>query len=501
MLPIEEKYLEPTRQARIAILIILMKFLRQTVKSFWPIALSLFIGGKSDRFETYLGIFIIAISALNLGGSVLSYFRYYIQLEKDAIIIDKGILKRSKTNIPFERIQSINFKQNIIHQFFGVVSIEIDTAGASKAELTIDALQKEDAEALRDHILAVRSELIAEKKDDKEEETASDTTKEETILQLSIGDLFKVGVSQNHLRSMAILFGFAVTIINDLNENFEGAVEEELSGYAEVILDSQWLIFAFFTIAIMVISFVYSLVVTTLKNYGLNLKLNQKGLKLLKGLLNREETSINKNKIQIIGWGDNPIRRLFKMWTLSLEQASSSDASKLTSKIEVPGCYIKQVDRVVESVFPEIKNYAFSQHRVSVLLKYRLLFFVAILPFLLSMLSFYFISWQALWLIGWPLFTSIYIHFYFKKRSFEISTEIFKNNRGALGNHHEITQIHKIQAIEIQQSWYQRRKQLANIQLFTAAGSLKVPFVPLSLAESLEKFILYRVETDRREWM
>jgi putative membrane protein len=88
--------------------------LKNTVKSFWPIALSLFIGGKSDKFETYLGIFIIAISALNLGGSVLSYFRYFIQLEDDAIIIDKGILKRSKTNIPFERIQSINFKQNIV---------------------------------------------------------------------------------------------------------------------------------------------------------------------------------------------------------------------------------------------------------------------------------------------------------------------------------------------------------------------------------------------------
>lgn len=498
---IQLRYTEPQRQARIAILIILLKFLRATIRSAWPIALSFFIGGKSDKFETYIGIFVIGLSIINLVGSVLSYFRYFIQLEDNAIIIDKGILRRSKTNIPFERIQSINFKQNVVHQLFGVVSIEIDTAGASKSELTIDALKKEEAEKLRDHILSVKSALITEKPETPIKEVENEEAEEETILQLSIGDLFKIGISQNHIRSMAILFGFAVTILNDLNESFETQVEKELSGFFEVMVNSQWLIFVFFVVVIALVSFIYSLVVTALTNFDLNLKLNAKGLKLVKGLLNREETSINKTKIQVVGWGDNPIRRLFNMWTLTLEQASSDDAAKLTSKIKVPGCYIKQIDKVILSVFPKISDYAFSKHKVSVLLYYRLLFFVCLAPFLLSIFTVYWIEWNVLWFLIWPAFTSIYIHLYFKKRSFEISTEIFKNNRGAFGNHFEVTQIHKVQAIEITQSWYQRRKQLANLQLFTAAGSLKVPFIGLDKTMAIEKYILYRVETDKREWM
>lgn len=493
------RYAEPQRQARIAILIILMKFLRQTVKSAWPIALSFFIGGKSDKFETYIGIFIIVVSVLNLGGSVLSYFRYYIQLSDDAIIIDKGILNRTKTNIPFERIQSINFKQNIVHQFFGVVSVQIDTAGASKAELTIDALKKEDATKLRDYILSIKSQIVAEKGE--EEIEAVEKDEGETILQLSLQDLIKVGVSQNHLRSMAILFGFAVTIINDLNESLDGMVEEELSGFAQFISESQWLIFIIFALSIAIISFIYSLIVTMLGNYALHLKINKKGLKLVKGLLNREEISLNKNKIQIVGWGDNPVRRIFKMWTLTLEQASSDDASKVKSKMTIPGCYKKQVNKVLLTVFPKIKDFEFSKHRVSVLLYYRLLIFVCWLPFLISLVAFYWIEWQVLWFLIWPVISSIQTTLYYRKRSFQISQEILKNNRGAFGDKFEITQIHKIQGVEVSQSWYQRRKALANIEFFTASGSMEIPFISLEKALALEKYVLYRVESDPREWM
>lgn len=495
---IEQRFAEPQRQAGIAILIILLKFLKQTVKSFWPLALSLFIGSKSDRFDIYLGIFVILISVLNLGGSVLSYFRYYIQLEKDAISIDKGILKRSKTNVPFERIQSINFKQNLVHQFFGVVSVEIDTAGASKAELTIDAIDKKDAEALREYIMAMRSEILQERIDTSQEEQAS---MERTILHLSVSDLIKVGVSQNHLRSMAILFGFALTILNDLNESFEGVVEKELSSQADLILNSQWLIFLFFVVVILIISFIYSLITTILGNYDLKLNLSNKGLKLVKGLLNREETSINKHKIQVVSWSDNPIRRLFKMWTLTLEQASSEDAAKVKSKINVPGCYLEQVDKVLEVVFPKMRDFVLTKHKVSIHLKYRLLFFVSLMPFLLSLVAFIWIDWRVLWFIGWPIFTSLYIHLYFQKRSFEISEEVFKNNTGAFGTRFELTQLHKVQAIEITQSWYQRRKNLADIELTTASGELSVPFIPIEMAKALEKYILYRVESDKREWM
>ena len=55
--------------------------------------------------------------------------------------------------------------------------------------------------------------------------------------------------------------------------------------------------------------------------------------------------------------------------------------------------------------------------------------------------------------------------------------------------------------MKVKQSWYQRRKQLATIELYTAAGEMSIPFITLNEALQLENFILYRIETDKREWM
>ena len=88
-----------------------------------------------------------------------------------------------------------------------------------------------------------------------------------------------------------------------------------------------------------------------------------------------------------------------------------------------------------------------------------------------------------------------------EKRSYEVNDELLRNNRGTFGHIYELAQLYKVQSVQIKQSWYQRRKRIATIVLSNAAGSLKVPFINIEEAEALESFILYRIESDRREWM
>ena len=102
----------PRRQSRIAIGVILVKFLRLTLKIVWPLFLSFLIGGRhNSAFENTMGYVAIACGAINLIGSVLTYFRFYFHLEENAMVIDKGLLRKTHTNVPFERIQTINFKR------------------------------------------------------------------------------------------------------------------------------------------------------------------------------------------------------------------------------------------------------------------------------------------------------------------------------------------------------------------------------------------------------
>ncbi len=495
-----EKYTSPQRQSKVAIGIILIKLIRQTIKAFWPILLSLFFGTRSSNsFIDYVGYIALGFAAINVLGSILTFFRFYFHIEEGAIVIDKGVLKRSKVNIPFERIQTINFQQNILHQMFGVVSLEIDTAGAGKAELTIDALNKEEAEAIRRHILAEKKEIIGN--DPALEQESIKEEAGETVLNLSISDLIKIGVSQNHLRSMGILFAFVFSTLNEITDDISGLVESQVDGYESFLSNNKWAVALISILVVALISLLYSIISITLNNFELKLTLKKNGLKLVRGLLNRQEISVSKKKVQVVSWSDNPLRRLFKMYTLQIAQASSSEAAQLKSKIKVPGSYQLQIDKVASNVFPSDFYKEEYKNRVSNLLLKRIVVLTGVIPALFSQFLYFAIEWYCLLFLLWIPLVWLVALMYYRKRSFEFNQELLKNNRGTFGNMYELLQIYKIQSIQIKQSWYQRKKRLANIVLFTASGSVKIPFVDLNTAESLERYILYKVESDKREWM
>ena len=495
----ENNFSEPQRQSSIAIGIILIKFIRTTIRTFWPLLLSFFIGGGAggDRFESIIGYVALGIAAVNLGGSVLTYFRFYFFIDDDAIVIDKGIIKRTKTNIPFERIQTINFKQNILHQLFNVVSIEIDTAGAKKSEISIDALKKADAIKLRDFILAEKAQITTEATDEPE---LIDEAQEEQILHLSPMDLLKVGVSQNHLRSMALIFAFVFTTINEGTGDIGDFIASQFSQYESYMVNNALFAFLVSTILVLIISFLFSLVTSFLKYYDLKLTIHKNGLKLIRGLLNREEISINRNKVQIISWSNNPIRKIFSMFTLKISQASSTEVGP-KSNIRVPGSYQEQVQCIINNVFPEEKYHFDLKYNVSPLIKFRLFLFIGIIPTLIGLVSYFRIDLDALYFLLILPLSWLLIKLYYSKRTYEVNAEFMKSNGGLFGTRHELTQIHKIQAVRIKQSLYQKRKKLASVLLYTAAGHLELPFVEMEKAQILENFILYRVESDKRQWM
>lgn len=493
------KFSTPSRQSSVAIGIILIKFIKITVRTLWPLLLSFFIGRKTggSNFESIIGYVAIGIAALNLGGSIMTYFRFYFHIDKNAIIIDKGILRRSKVNIPFERIQTINFKQNILHQIFNVVSLEVDTAGAKKSEISIDALNKEDAILLRDYIISEKELLTNENL-----EVAGEDKNlfEENILHLTPLDLIKVGISQNHLRSMALIFAFVFSTFNESNQFLTDFIADKFEQFESTMINNALLPILLLIITVLVISFLFSLINSILKFYELNLSINKKGLKLVKGLLNREEITISKSKIQIISWSTNPIRKVFSMFTMKISQASSSEANN-KSNITVPGSYQHQVEKILKAVFPDEQPGAETEHKPSKLIKIRLFLFSGLAPTIIGGIFLYPQGTQALLLLLIPVLSWIIITLYYKKRSYQLNNEFLKNNTGIFGRGHELSQIHKIQAVRIKQSLYQKRKKLATVLLFTAAGQLKIPFIELDKANQLENFILYRVESDNREWM
>ncbi len=143
---------QPTRQSIAAILVLIIKFVTRMVKGFWPILLVFVIRGDAGE-NAWWQIGILAIGGLSMVGSIVAYFKYYFHVTDTEIIISKGILKKTNLTIPFDRVQSVDFEQTIVHQLLDVVKVKIDTAGSATSELDIDALELPIAEQLRSIVI------------------------------------------------------------------------------------------------------------------------------------------------------------------------------------------------------------------------------------------------------------------------------------------------------------------------------------------------------------
>jgi len=76
----------------------------------------------------------------------------YAIREKD-ILYRKGIIFRSVTAIPFNRVQHCEIKEGPIERYFGLKTLEVYTAGGESSDLSIPGLRGETAQQLKTFIV------------------------------------------------------------------------------------------------------------------------------------------------------------------------------------------------------------------------------------------------------------------------------------------------------------------------------------------------------------
>lgn len=490
----------PNRQSPVAILLILLKFARILGRQAWPLLIVLFLNPEGLKEAWFVSI-IIGVAFISAVVSIVSYFKFYFYIKEGELIIEKGLFQKTKLNIPLERIQTINFNQNIIHQAFNVVGLDLDTAGSKGNEFSITALSKVKAEAIRSYLIAKRREMGGF--DVQKENQDAPEISEKILLNLKKADLFRIGIGQNHLKMMGLIFGTLYGAY-ELLSNVIGEKKANSAIYEQFTNNGLDSIIMFFIIVIPILlflAFLLSMISTILKYYDLQFIQTLSGFKVIAGLFNRQERSASMDKIQIIYWGNNPIKRFFKMYYLRLSQASSTVVSAKQS-IVVPGCYLSQLEQVKATYFPAIQWQAALQHRISKVVIFRRTLYMGMLPALL--LTIFYSAANGLTGL-WPLLWIPVMYWasrrYYHKWRYSVSEDALQITYGIIGTSNALLKWHKVQGIKIRQTIYQRRKNLATIYFYTAAGRLQIPYIELEKAQALQDYVLYRVERNQEPWM
>jgi len=107
---------------------------------------------RSITIYACIGIWLfISLIALLVIGPAFRQKGYAVR-DKD-ISYKTGLISRTTTTIPFNRVQHCDIKQGLISRYFGLSKLNVYTAGGAKSDLSIPGLTSETAEKLMNYVL------------------------------------------------------------------------------------------------------------------------------------------------------------------------------------------------------------------------------------------------------------------------------------------------------------------------------------------------------------
>jgi putative membrane protein len=491
---------KPIRQSYVAILMIVYKYYSIIIKQLVPLAIIFFIGkNKAATWTQYLLYFVVGVAIVSMIIAIIAYFRFYFHIVDDELLVEKGILIKKKTSIPFDRIQTINIEQNIVHQVFRVVRVVVDTAGSEKTEFQFEALSEEMANSLRNLILSRKSAM--KKSDTKNlqqhDEEAYEEEEVRTIMNIGVGQLIKIGITENHLKSGALIFAFGWWIYDNLSE-----AGVDVNDYGESIdLSPTTSIILFLAVVFTVISILISLIRTVLMYFDLKFLRIGNGFRLTSGLLTKRNVAALDHKIQMVSFADNILKKILGYKDLLLKQASSIELANKKS-IKIPGCLQEHIDLVTDSLYGKKSFDGIEYYEVDKRYFIRKAIYIVVFGSIPMIVGIYFenlLMWVGIALVMIYLLLVSYINYRKTKYGFNHKMIVVKG--GVFGDKTTLFPLYKLQSAALKQNLYQRRKDLATVVLYTASGGTSIPYISRSTAEQLMNYFLYKVESDRRKWM
>ncbi|WP_298901671.1 PH domain-containing protein [uncultured Psychroserpens sp.] len=495
----------PSRQSAKGIIIIFafnaFKFFKKFFVLFIAFGLSL---AKKKSFahinKTVIVISLVAIVIGLLVFAILKYLHFRFHINQDDFHLSTGIFNKDNTIISKSKIQNVYIKQNFLQQLINVVSLNIETAGDNKSEIEIHALDKPTA-------LLLKRELFDQQESNILSGNITGSSEQEqqkqVFFKVSPKRLLLEGVSQNHLKSFAIIASFVFGLYYEFKDYVKDLkIRERIEAIAE--FDETTLLGIFLTNVIIVLfavlfSLLFSVIKTFVTNFDLEVVENQKTIEINKGLLNKVSLSLTPSRIQNIVIKTNRIKQYFGLHTMSVNQAMVS--AKQKKNFVIIALEKSQVDHLIDKI---LKHYTLDSDVDKPTQYYKRILALKILvtALLVNMVAFFIFGNGALWVNAFLLPLAIlYVYFGYKKAYYHINDRFVTVGGGVIDTTTNILEIHKIQAVKLRQSIFQKRRQIASVIITTASKSVKIPYVKENDAKSIYNFLLFKVESEDKDWM
>ena len=425
-------------------------------------------GRDFESLLTY-GIGAIVLLFLLIAG-VIKWKRFIYWFEEGELRIEYGLFVKKKRYIPFERIQSLDYTEGIFHRPLGLVRVKVETAGGQGegAEAELTAIPRTDAERIE--------EVIQEAKDLKRPipqqpaEAGPEVLEKEgarrEVYRIAPKELLVLAATSGGIG--VILSGMAVFL-----SQFSELIPYE-AVYSEVMVFLRFgvLIVALTVFISLLAIWFISLILTVISNYRFTVLANDENIIITRGLLEKKRITMPFKRIQAVRVTENPLRELFGYATVTVESAGGSALEGGGEKIRLlPLVKKRDMLPVLRELFPDTEwmpELTKAPPR-SVHFYYRL-DFLWILP-AAAVLSYFFFPYGLFLLLAVPLSAALGV-WQHRTAGWAISGRQLTLQSRAISRQRMYVMRKRIQAAEVSESWFQRRKDIATAQVTVKSGIL-----------------------------
>jgi putative membrane protein len=494
---------KPQRQSAVGIILMAINTLQKIVRALIaPLVIA--IVKFDQKILLYCAITVLIVIIISCLFSYLSYrrFTFYLDLEQQEFVINKGIFNRTQLTVQLDKIQQVNINQNLLQKIIGVYGLHIDTAGSDSQEVSIAAIDEDLAHNLREHLLSGKKIAIGANEVTAEKTLPSDIP----LLQVNFFTLLKVGLTSNYGASIALLIAFLYPLYHNAKELLSAF---DLEDRVDTVIESLFSLFSLAIIAgvLLLLLLTINIIRTLIKYFDFQISKHQRSLLIAAGLFSRKNTLLGPQKVQITTYSQNYFQKKMNLLNMNLKQAAQGHSPKgeeiKSTNLEIPGCNNWERDEILIMILGKLP-----QKSTTFIPNWRFLnlpiFFKVILPIVI-----FFIFWANTpemhtfyplpIVYGFIVVPMIYMSY--RRHHLRVDQEFIIKKSGIWDIEHEIILPHKIQAITTFQYPWHKGVDVGHVNLHTSAGTIHFKYGNFSEIKKLVNYWLYQIESGSQEWM
>ncbi|MEX0894743.1 MAG: PH domain-containing protein [Balneolaceae bacterium] len=296
----------------------------------------------------FVGFFLFLLVAGTVG-----WWRFVYRMDEGELQIKQGVFVRKSLYLTRDRVQVIDVTAGIIQRMFGLVSVEIKTAGSTSREASLSAVTESEAERITTLLRNGEKRGGADLSDDFQvsagEGHGQEPTPSERTYRLPGKELVIAASTSGS-------FGIALSIIATVFSQVEPLISESriyewLIAYLPSETDG------FFILTILTVFVVFAWLMSffgTLFKYGdFSLTLNQNEMIVRRGIFEKKSITVPFNRIQALRIVEGVMRQPFGYASLHVESAGYGDQREGGSVVIYPLIKREEIELFLEENLPD----------------------------------------------------------------------------------------------------------------------------------------------------